>query len=173
MNSEDYRREYNKMVEEIQKQLKELKKLDPDSVTLDRYRRRFQKVTTKSPHFRTIQKQYMKAKKILSSNELSKESQERAKANAIETLHRQGYDFINKKNFNSFMRFLDDARSRGLGSIYSSTQLLEPIIEMKKRGLTKEEILNNIEYWADEYVKYDDNGKIIEVIEPKKLEIKL
>ena len=71
------------------------------------------------------------------------------------------------------MRFLDDARARGLGSIYSSTQILEPLIDMQKKGMTKEQIKNNIKYWADEYVKYDENGKIIEVIEPKKLEIKL
>ena len=71
------------------------------------------------------------------------------------------------------MRFLDDARARGLGSIYSSTQILEPLIDMQKKGMTKDQIKNNIKYWADEYVKYDENGKIIEVIEPKKLEIKL
>lgn len=173
MKSEDYRREYNLMVDEIHRQLQELKKADPDSVSLDRYRRRFQKVTTRNPHFRTIQSQYMKAKKLLASNELSLESQKRSKAAAIRTLHKEGLTFINRKNFNSFMRFLDDARARGLGSIYSSTQILEPLIDMQKKGMTKEQIKNNIKYWADEYVKYDENGKIIEVIEPKKLEIKL
>ena len=67
---------------------------------------------------------------------------------ALDTLHREGYDYINRRNFNSFMRFLDDARAKGLGALYSSTQLIDKIHEMKRRGLTKKQILTNISRWS-------------------------
>ena len=87
-------------------------------------------------------------------------------------LHEEGYDYINRRNFNSFMRFLDDARAKGLGALYSSTQLIEKIKEMKDRRLTKGEILANIDRWAKVHVKRDKEGKIIEQVKPKKLYVK-
>ena len=172
MKSEDYRRKYNEMVTEINRQLKLLEKADPDSISLERYRNYFRKSTAKNPNFRKIQTLYSRAKKLLSSNELSLESQERSKANAIRTLHLEGIDYVNKRNFNSYMRFLDDARARGLATLYSSTQIIEAIHEANRHGLTKEQILANIDRWSKQ-VKYDKEGKVIEQIEPRKLKIKL
>lgn len=172
MKSEDYRKKYNEMVTDINRQLKLLEKADPESISLERYRNYFRKVTTKNPNYRKIQTLYSKAKKLLSSKELSLESQERAKANAIKTLQLEGIDYINKRNFNSYMRFLDDARARGLATLYSSTQIIEAVHEANKQGLTKEQILSNIERWSKQ-VKYDKEGKVIEQIEPRKLKIKL
>ncbi len=91
---------------------------------------------------------------------------------ALDTLHREGYDYINRRNFNSFMRFLDDARAKGLGALYSSTQLIDKIKEMKDRRLTKTQILKNIDRWSRQNVKRDKEGKVIEQIKPKKLYIR-
>lgn len=91
---------------------------------------------------------------------------------ALDTLHREGYDYINRRNFNSFMRFLDDARAKGLGALYSSTQLIDKIKEMKDRRLTKSQILKNIDRWSRQNVKRDKEGKVIEQIKPKKLYIR-
>ena len=91
---------------------------------------------------------------------------------ALDTLHREGYDYINRRNFNSFMRFLDDARAKGLGALYSSTQLIDKIKEMKDRRLTKTQILKNIDRWSKQNVKRDKEGKVIEQIKPKKLYIR-
>ena len=74
---------------------------------------------------------------------------------ALDTLHREGYDYINRRNFNSFMRFLDDARAKGLGALYSSTQLIDKIHEMKSRGLTKKQILKNIDRWSRTAIRRD------------------
>lgn len=172
MKSEDYRKAYNKMVTDINRQIRRLEKADPESVSLERYRNFFQKVTTKNPNYRTIQKLYSRAKKVLSSGELSVESQTRAKANAIQTLRDEGMTYINKSNFNSYIRFLEDARSKGLSALYSSSQIIEAVHEAKKQGLTKDQILANIDRWSRQ-VKYDKEGKVIEQIEPRKLKIKL
>ena len=70
------------------------------------------------------------------------------------------------------MRFLDDARSRGLGSLYSSTQLIDLIKEAKDKRLTNAQIRANIDKWARQTVKYDKEGKVIEVENPRKLYVR-
>ena len=172
MKSEDYRKEYNKLVNDINRQIRKLEKADPESVSLERYRNYYQKVTTKNPNYRTIQKLYRSAKQLLKSGELSVESQMRSKASAIRTLHDEGMKYITKRNFNSYIRFLDDARARGLASMYSSTQILEAVHEAKQQGLTKGQIIANMDRWAKQ-IRKDKEGKIIEQIEPRKLKIKL
>ena len=172
MKANDYKREYNRMVREIERQLNKLEKADPESISLERYRNYFQPVTSSNPNYRMIQKLYSSAKRMLQSGQLSVESQERSKANAIETLHRDGYGYINRRNFSSYMRFLDDARARGLGSLYSSTQIIEAIHEAKERGLSEADIKANIRRWANA-MKRDKEGRIIEQIEPKRLRVKV
>jgi len=163
--------EYNMNVGKIQKALKALEKADPESVTLDRYKGFFRKSTSKQPNYNTIRAMNKKAKEVLNSGVLSLEGHERSIANAIETLHSEGYEFINRKNFNSFMRFLDDARARGLGSLYSSEQILEAINNAKNKGLSEGEIKKNIERWSKQ-MGTDTSGKVIEVSNPKPLTVK-
>lgn len=167
---EKLKAKYNEAVKEINRQIKALAKVDPDSVALERYRNYFRPVTSKRPDYETVRGMYKRAKQVLESGELSIEGHERSIANAIETLHREGYGYINRDNFNSFMRFLDDARSRGLGSLYSSEQLIEVINEAKEKGLTEEEISKNIKRWGKQ-MGSDTNGRTIEVENPKPLKL--
>lgn len=165
------RDEYNEMVGKINRQLRTLAKHDPDTPALSRWRGYFQKVTADNPNRRTISKLRSEASKLLRSGQLSIESQERSVANAIQRLHEDGYTFINRRNFNSFMRFLDDARARGLGSMYSSEQIIEAIYKAKKKGLSRSEINQNIDRWSKQ-IKYDREGKQIEVEQPKPLNVR-
>lgn len=169
-NSEQIKVEYNQAVKEINKAIRKLSKHDPDSVTLDRYRGYFKPVTSKRPDYEEVRKMYKQAKELLESGSLSIEGHERSIANAIETLHRDGYEFINRRNFNSFMRFLDDARARGLGSLYSSEQILEAVHRAKQKGLTESEIRKNIDRWSDQ-ISMDNEGRVIEVKKPKQLRV--
>ena len=164
------REKYDEAVTEIHRLLKILSKHDPDSVSLERYRGYFRKARPKAT-YRELQAQYQQARKVLKTGQLSVEGHERSIANAIESLHRDGYDFINRKNFNSFMRFLDDARARGLGSLYSSEQLLDSINTAKQKGLSEEEITKNINRWANE-MGTDSSGRVIEVENPKALKVR-
>ena len=170
-NSEGLRQEYNAAVREINKALRRIEKSDPDSITLERYKGYFKAVTTKNPDYRTMQKMTKQARDLLKSGTLSLEGHERSVANAIETLHRDGYEFINRKNFNSFMRFLDDARARGLGALYSSEQILDAINRAKQKGLSDADIKKNIDRWSSQ-IKTDREGKKIEVTNPKKLQVR-
>ena len=171
MTKNDYKAKYNDMVKEINKQIRKLEKADPESVALERYRNYYKPVTSKDPNYNTIRKLYKSARDLLKSNELSLESQDRAVANAIETFHREGRTYINKRNFNSFMRFLDDARARGIASLYSSTQIIDAIQEAKEKGLSDDQIKANIQRWSKN-IKRDKEGRIIEQLEPRKLKVR-
>ena len=172
MNANDYKREYNRMVNEINDMLDVLSQTDPESVALEKYRNYYQPITSDPPNFNTVRTMYSSAKKLIQSNQLSLESHERSIANAIDTLHKEGYGYINRRNFNSYMRFLDDARARGLGALYSSTQLIEAIHEAKNKRLSDADIKANIQRWSNA-MKRDKEGRIIEQIEPKKLRVKV
>lgn len=161
--------EYSKI---INRQLDLIEEKDPDSVVLEKYRGKFSPITSKSPNEKAVDVVLKEMKSIIKSKALDLDSLKRSKANAIDTLRKDGIDYVNGRNFNSFMRFLDDARARHLGSIYSSEQLIEAIREAKKKGLTKSQIRANMDRWARKAVKYDKEGKIVEIKEPPKLNVR-
>lgn len=67
----------------------------------------------------------------------------------VRSFQENGYEFVNESNLDDLYQFLEDARARHLGSMYGSDQLIETWHRAKKRGMTKEQLLGNIEYWAE------------------------
>ena len=165
--STDIQNEYNKLVTKINRQLKQLEKHDPDSPTLSRWRGYFKKSDTIRPNMGTITNMRNAAQELLDSGQLSVEGSERAIANAIQKLHEDGYDYIDRGNFDYFFKFVDDARSRELGRWYSSEQLLDVIQAAHNLGMSDEAIRQNIEKWGGK-IKFDKEGKIIENQRPPK-----
>ena len=154
--------EYNYYAKLINRNLKKLAKEYPESRTLERYRGEFELISTPDANKRVVSKLLKKAKDVWSSGITSLKSEKRAVAMAIDTLKARGIDYVNKRNFKYFYRFLDDARARGLGSLYSSTQLIDAIKQAKDKGLSKADIKANIDYWAKKELKYDKEGRLIE-----------
>lgn len=68
--------------------------------------------------------------------------------NIVESFQENGYEFVNESNLDDLYQFLEDARARHLASMYGSDQLIETWNKAQKRGLTQEQLLGNIEYWA-------------------------
>ena len=162
---------YEAYRQKIEANLEEIRAHDPDSVILEKWNKYYKPITSKNPNYQAVRTAYNSIKKLYESGATSLETSERSIANAIDTLKRKGYS-IDRRNFNSFMRFLDDARSRGLGSLYSSTQLIDLIKEAKDKRLTNAQIRANIDKWARQTVKYDKEGKVIEVENPRKLYVR-
>lgn len=69
--------------------------------------------------------------------------------NIVESFQENGYEFVNESNLDDLYQFLEDARARHLASMYGSDQLIETWNKAQKRGLTQEQLLGNIEYWAE------------------------
>lgn len=164
--------EFNRNVREINRSLTELEQKTPDSVALERYKGEFYEINDPDYNYNALRRLNKRAKEVLKSGAVSIEGQERSMSLALETLHREGYDYINRRNFNSFVRFLDDARARGLGAIMSSGQMVEMYNKMRSKGLTKKQITANLNRWSKS-VRHDKDGKVIEQVKPRKLYIKV
>lgn len=65
----------------------------------------------------------------------------------VERLNEHGYDFINTENVIAFYRFMEDARQRGVEAIYGSEQMVELFERAYKRGLSRDQIIANMDYW--------------------------
>lgn len=159
--------EYNYYAKMINKNLSKLAKELPESRALERYKGEFEL----NPEPEALRSMLKKARQVYKSGATSIANERRTMALAIDTLKEQGIDFVNRRNFKSFFNFLDDARARGLGALYSSTQLIEAIKQAKDKGLSKADIKANIDYWASKQLKYDNEGKLIEPLSFQPLKV--
>lgn len=87
--------------------------------------------------------------KFLASGSSRVKEYGQVRQNIINSFNENGYDFVNESNLDDLYQFLEDARARHLGSMYGSDQLLETWNRAQKRGMTPEQLLGNIEYWAE------------------------
>lgn len=159
--------EYNYYAKMINKNLSKLAKELPESRALERYKGEFEL----NPEPEALRSMLKKARQVYKSGATSIANERRTTALAIDTLKEQGIDFVNRRNFKSFFNFLDDARARGLGALYSSTQLIEAIKMAKDKGLSKADIKANIDLWASKQLKYDNEGKLIEPLSYQPLKV--
>jgi hypothetical protein len=163
---------YERYLEQINRDLDYIEEHDPDSVVLERWRGYFQHITTPDPNYNALRKAVSQIRKLAESGIFSPEGQERSKAATIHRLKELGVEGVNRRNFNSVIRFLDDARARGLAAVFPSTQLIEAIVTAKKKGLSKREIQENIERWERDYARpYKKDGRLVEVITPRPIKI--
>ena len=145
------RQQYSKLASQIRRKAKILEQRMPEAVSVQRYRGEFPKLRDLGNVSESALRRGIKeAERLLKSNELSLRANKRSQATAIQTLNERGYNYINQGNFCYFMNFLDDARARGLASIYGYQYLLDTFNRAKKRGLSDDEIRGNIQYWANQ-----------------------
>lgn len=145
------RQQYSKLASQIRRKAKILEQRMPEAVSVQRYRGEFPKLRDLGNVSESALRRGIKeAERLLKSNELSLRANKRSQATAIQTLNERGYNYINQGNFGYFMNFLDDARARGLASIYGYQYLLDTFNRAKKRGLSDDEIRGNIQYWANQ-----------------------
>lgn len=149
--------EYGYYARMINKGLDRIRSKFPESRLLERYQEEFDPNDYSPTKLR-------EAKKLWNSGAVTVDSERRAYNAAVNTVREKyGLTKINRHNARAFFRFLDDARARGLGAMYTSEQLLTAFTEMRyKQKLTNKEIEANIEYWAQKNVQYDAEGKMVE-----------
>jgi hypothetical protein len=160
---------YNYYAGKINEDLKTLAKEAPESKALERYAGEFEPITSEHANIRKAREMAKRAEKLYKSGATSLEGSERSMALTIDKLREEGLDFIDRRNFRSFMRFLHDAQARGLGSLYTSEQIIEAVKDARRKGLNRRQIEANIQYWEQKMVKYDKEGLLIEPDEYKPL----
>ena len=173
------RQRYAYLAGRVRRQISKLRERMPEAVSLERYsEKEFPKLREMKiqPSDRALKAAIRQAEKLLSSGELTLRRQRRSVATAIKTLNERGYTYVNQQNFGYFMDFLDDARARGLASIYGYQYLLDTFNRAKKRGLSDDEIRGNIAYWAEQADKQramaEKKGIALDEFEAKRLYIR-
>lgn len=173
------RQRYSYLAGRVRRQISKLRERMPEAVSLERYsEKEFPKLRDMKiqPSDRALKAAIRQAEKLLSSGELTLRRQRRSVSTAIKTLNERGYTYVNQQNFGYFMDFLDDARARGLASIYGYQYLLDTFNRAKKRGLSDDEIRGNIAYWAEQADKQramaEKKGIALDEFEAKRLYIR-
>lgn len=87
--------------------------------------------------------------RFLSSGSSRVEEYEEVRKQTVKSFHDNDYDYVTLKNLDPMMQFLEDARQKHLAAIYDSKRLVIVFTRAVKRGLTREQVLGNIEYWAE------------------------
>lgn len=68
---------------------------------------------------------------------------------SLDTLHAHGYEFVTKKNFREFGRFMEWARERAQAYMYDSDQVAKTYNELAvKRNLSQQEIETAFRAWS-------------------------
>lgn len=143
------RSQYSKASIAIRRQLKRAEGRPGGKQLFERYRGEFPNLRELGPvsesDLRALTK---KAQGLLQTKALTTKH-DRQIRQAVNTLQDRGYDYINQNNIDEFFDFLDDARARGLTSIYGYEAILDAVQRARERKLSSSEIKANIAYWAE------------------------
>jgi len=70
--------------------------------------------------------------------------------NVADKLRGAGFEKVTDQNVRATLDFLDDARARGLASIYGSEGMVEAANRAARQGLNMEEWRKNVDYWIEQ-----------------------
>lgn len=73
----------------------------------------------------------------------------------IDTLHRHGYDWVNKDNFQQFSDFMDEFRSHRLAEIYDSEQAVDIAEILQDKRVDLEYIFQNFQKFVEDMDSLD------------------
>ncbi len=147
--SNSIRSQYAKESAYIRRRLKDIAKVAPDSLIVKRYENEFPALRDfkLKPSDKAIELGLEKMKELRASGVLSTKAQRRSRRSFISTLNKRGYTFINEENFEDLTEFLDDARARHIADIFGYEKILEAVHLARSKGLSDEEIKDNIDFW--------------------------
>lgn len=151
MAKNNIRRLYARMSAKFRYDIKRLKGRQETSQTIERYEGEFPSLTRLGDYADDdmLKLAIERMKEARAGGQLSLRSKIRAKANFVQHLHEEGFDFIDMKNVDSLLKFLDDARAKGLATYHSSEPVMSILAKGVKKGLTSDQIMGNIAYWAE------------------------
>lgn len=82
----------------------------------------------------------VEVKDFLESPRSSVTGQKRIRREAIETLHKRGFSFVNTANFAQFTQFMQRMRALGLSKLYDSDQSADIWQKMREQGASNADI---------------------------------
>ena len=79
------------------------------------------------------------------------------RAKKIATMREHGIDFVNSKNFNDFVDFMEFVHSTSIGKLLYEPEDVEYFKEMKEKGKSQTELKEEFEKWKREKVEKSSN----------------
>lgn len=142
--------QYVKQAYVARKRMEQLQKQYPGSEVVQRRQGDFKPLRQmKGISKSDLAKELSDVTRFLSSSSSRADEYAQVRSDTVATFQRHGYEDVTEKNLDPLIQFLEDARQRHLATIYGSEQLVEVFNRAQKRGLSREQLLGNIEYWAE------------------------
>lgn len=146
----ELKQQYVKQSYEARRRYKQLQAKYPGSEIVQRHQGDFKPLRQmKGISKSDLAKELSDVTRFLSASSSRVNEYEQVRSDTVETFHRHGFEDVTEKNLDPLIQFLEDARQRHLATIYGSEQLVETFQRAQKRGLSREQLLGNIEYWAE------------------------
>lgn len=146
----ELKQQYVKQSYEARKRYKMLQAQYPNSEVVQRRQGDFKPLKQmKGISKSDLAKELSDVTRFLSSSSSRVDEYAEVRAQTVKSFHDNSYEYVTEKNLDPMIQFLEDARQRHLAAIYDSKRLVEVFNRAVKRGLTREQVLGNIEYWAE------------------------
>ena len=146
----ELKQQYVKQSYEARRRYKELQAKYPGSEIVQRRKGDFKPLRQmKGITKKELAMELSDVTRFLSASSSRVNEYEQVRSNTVETFHLNGYEDVTEKNLDPMIQFLEDARQKHLAAIYDSKRLVEVFNRAVKRGLSREQVLGNIEYWAE------------------------
>lgn len=82
--------------------------------------------------------------------------QQKVRKKALKTLHEHGYKFVNRKNWQQFGQFMEEARERLLNSYYDSDAVADMFNDAQREKLSPKELQQRFEEYVESEKKRMD-----------------
>lgn len=153
MDRRTLREQYAKLSYVARQRIKKLSAKYPGYADVDNYDYRINEYAPlrllRGKSDKEIAMRFSRLTKYLSQGTSTERGFKSSLEQTVERLNEHGYDFINTDNVIAFYRFMEDARQRGLNTIFGSEQLVQAFNRANKRKLTREQIIANMDYWKE------------------------
>lgn len=151
--------EYSRLRRIANKRLKAIGRYNAESEIYNRYKGRFVKISDMDE--RQIPYKLTEVADFLSRRLSSVTEIKRFEKETIQSLHEDGYTFINKSNIHSFFKFMDATRTAARNSRYDSDRVVA-LFEMSERlGVDPDTLSQDFEYYMENFetlAEIDDSG---------------
>lgn len=90
------------------------------------------------------------------SNSGSLKGLRKRRKDTLESLQESGYRNINEENIASFMRFMEEARERGIAKVYGSDSIARLYDETIDIGIDPDDVLKDFSWWEENIDAVED-----------------
>lgn len=142
------RAEYTRLRDIAQKRIKRLGESEwRSSETYQRYKGGFPKLS-EIPNRTNLSYELAKLSRFVSAKTTTVTGLRHQRTEQLKSLKKHGYDFVNKKNIDKFVQFMEDFRNKELGRRKEGSPIVvELFYQTERLGLDPKVVARDFDYW--------------------------